>query len=98
MPKGIGIDNTRFYTELAIYSEKVDITEEMVRLESHIKLFKDTIGKNNSIGKKLDFILQEMNREANTMGSKASNASLTKEVINIKNEIEKIREQVQNVE
>ncbi|MDD5773832.1 MAG: YicC family protein [bacterium] len=98
MPEGIKIDDARFYTELAIYAEKVDITEEIVRLESHINLFKDTLEKNNSIGKKLDFILQEMNREANTMGSKASDSSLTKEVINIKNEIEKIREQVQNVE
>ncbi|MEW6089181.1 MAG: YicC/YloC family endoribonuclease [bacterium] len=98
MPGGIEFDETRFYTELAVYSEKVDITEEIVRLESHIKLFKDTLDKNNSIGKKLDFILQEMNREANTMASKASDFNLTKEVINIKNEIEKIREQVQNVE
>ncbi|MFH1288252.1 MAG: YicC/YloC family endoribonuclease [bacterium] len=98
LPEGIKIDKTKFYTELAVYSEKVDITEELVRSKSHIKLFKDTLNKNDSIGKKLDFILQEMNREANTMASKASDFNLTKEVINIKNEIEKIREQVQNVE
>lgn len=98
LPDDIKVDKTRFYTELAIYSEKVDITEELVRLKSHIKLFKGTLNKNDSVGKKLDFILQEMNREANTMASKASDFNLTKEVIDIKNEIEKIREQVQNVE
>lgn len=98
LPEDIKVDKTRFYTELAIYSEKVDITEELVRLKSHIKLFNGALNKNDSVGKKLDFILQEMNREANTIASKASDFNLTKEVIDIKNEIEKIREQVQNVE
>jgi uncharacterized protein (TIGR00255 family) len=91
-------DRSRLEQEIAIISDRVDITEECVRMESHIKLFKETLKNEVEIGKKLNFILQEMLREANTMNSKTSNIEVSHDVIRIKEEIEKLREQTQNIE
>jgi conserved hypothetical protein TIGR00255 len=84
--------------EVAIFADKSCIDEEIVRLSSHIIQFKDTLELDEPVGRKLDFILQEMNREANTIASKSTNLEITKLTLNIKNEIEKIREQIQNIE
>ena len=92
------IDEQRILTEAAIYSEKIAVDEETVRLRSHIEEFRTILEKEDIVGRKLDFLVQEMNREANTTGSKAQNIDITKTVIGIKSEIEKIREQIQNIE
>ena len=92
------IDEARVLQELAIYMERLDISEEIVRLKGHIENFRDTLGSNDPIGRKLDFIIQEMVRESNTIGSKANDLFINERAIQIKVEIEKIREQVQNVE
>lgn len=93
------IDNDqRLFTELAIISERYDVTEECVRLRSHIKLFLDTLNQSDDSGRRLNFILQEMNREANTINSKAVASEISHLGIYIKEEIEKIREQIQNIE
>ena len=93
----IEIDQNRFEQELIYYIEKYDITEERVRLDSHIEYFTHTMEKSSSNGKKLGFIAQEMGREINTIGSKASHAGLQKVVIQMKDELEKIKEQLLNV-
>tara|TARA_B100000575_G_scaffold106414_1_gene84779 strand:+ start:2933 stop:3790 length:858 start_codon:yes stop_codon:yes gene_type:complete len=93
----IEIDENRFEQELIYYIEKYDITEERVRLDSHIEYFTHTMEKSSSNGKKLGFIAQEMGREINTIGSKASHAGLQKVVIQMKDELEKIKEQLLNV-
>lgn len=92
------IDEVRVLQELAIYMERLDITEEIVRLKGHIANFRETLGSSDSMGRKLDFIIQEMVRETNTIGSKSNDLSINERVVKIKVEIEKIREQVQNVE
>lgn len=92
------IEKNRLEAELAIISDKVDVTEECVRMDSHIKLFNNTINNDGEAGKKLTFILQEMLREANTMNSKTTDTNIAHKVIRIKEEIEKIREQAQNIE
>ncbi len=92
------VDEARVVTEAAIFAEKSDIGEETVRLRSHIKEFKKAIDTDLPIGKKLDFMIQEMNRETNTMGSKANDVEISKIIVNMKSEIEKIREQIQNIE
>lgn len=92
------VDETRIVTEAAIFADKTDIGEETVRLRSHIKEFKKAIVTDLPIGKKLDFMIQEMNRETNTMGSKANDVEISKIIVNMKSEIEKIREQIQNIE
>ncbi len=92
------IDKTRLAQEVVIYADKCSIEEEVTRLNSHISQFKNLLNSNEAIGKKLDFIIQEMNRETNTIGSKANNLEITNGVIDIKTEIENIREQVQNIE
>lgn len=92
------IDDDRVLTECAIFADKIATEEETVRLKSHIVEFKNTLKIGKNIGKKLDFIIQEMNRETNTIGSKACNIDISKKVVDIKAEIEKIREQVQNIE
>lgn len=93
------IDNEqRLITELAILSERYDVTEECVRLRSHLKMFLDTLDKSDDAGRRLNFILQEMNREANTINSKALASDISHSGIYIKEEIEKIREQIQNIE
>lgn len=97
-----GLDITanedRLLQEVAIMADKTDITEEIVRFTSHVVQLKNTLVDENSIGRKVDFILQEMNREVNTIGSKAMDSSITEFVVQLKCELEKIREQVQNVE
>lgn len=92
------VDESRILLEAAIFSEKTAIDEETVRLHSHIHQFREMLDKENIVGRKLDFLVQELNREANTMGSKAQDIRITRLVVDIKSEIEKIREQIQNIE
>jgi uncharacterized protein (TIGR00255 family) len=94
----VRLDESRAYMEVAIFSDKSNIDEEIVRLYSHLNQMMDTLNLKEPIGRKLDFIIQEMNRETNTIGSKANDLELVNVVLNMKNEIEKIREQVQNIE
>jgi uncharacterized protein (TIGR00255 family) len=91
-------DPLRLYQELAVYADRSDITEELVRLDSHMIQFEQTLNRADSIGKTLDFLLQEIGREVNTIGSKANDAEIAGHVIEMKAELERIREQVQNVE
>ena len=93
----INLDESRLYQEIAILSEKKDITEELVRLNSHINLFEHYINSSENKGKKLNFILQEMGREINTIGSKTDIIEISHMVVDMKDELEKIREQVQNI-
>ena len=90
-------DKERFMVELGILSEKHDVTEECIRLHSHIKLFNETLAKSHDVGRKLNFICQEMNREVNTINSKSISSEISHLGITIKEELEKIREQVQNI-
>ncbi|MHC6179552.1 YicC/YloC family endoribonuclease [Clostridium sp. JNZ X4-2] len=92
------VDENRLTMEVALFADKSCIDEEIVRLNSHIIQFKETLDVDEPVGRKLDFILQEMNREANTIASKSTNLEVTQLILNVKNEIEKIREQIQNVE
>lgn len=92
------LDETTLATELVIYADKVCVDEETVRLRAHIKSMKDTLTAAVNIGRKLDFIAQEMNREANTILSKANDLEISDVAINLKTEIEKVREQIQNIE
>ena len=92
------IDAQRLVTEAAVFSEKVAIDEETVRLRSHLQQCADLLEAKEPVGRKLDFLVQEMNREVNTIGSKAQNLSITQLVVEMKSEIEKIREQIQNIE
>ena len=92
------IDQQRILTEAAVFAEKIAVDEETVRLRSHIAQLKDMLGAEDAIGRKLDFIVQEMNREVNTIGSKAQDLNVTRIVVDMKGEIEKIREQIQNIE
>ncbi len=96
--KDYKIDENRIAMEAAILADKASVDEEIVRLNSHLIQLKDTMSLNEPVGRKLDFIVQEMNREANTIASKAVNINIINTVINIKNEIEKVREQIQNIE
>ncbi len=92
------VDETRLAQEVVIYADKTSIQEELTRLRSHIEQFKEIIKSNSVVGKKLDFIIQEMNRETNTIGSKSGSLDITNLVIDVKTELEDIREQVQNLE
>ncbi len=92
------LDDSRLAAEVALFADKSNITEEVVRLYSHIEQFKNILNDDDIIGRKLDFLLQEMNREVNTIGSKANDLNISNLVINIKSELEKMREQVQNIE
>ncbi|WPC40746.1 YicC/YloC family endoribonuclease [Clostridium sp. JS66] len=92
------IDENRIAMEIALFADKACLDEEIVRLNSHLIQVKDTLNLDEPIGRKLDFIVQEMNREANTIASKSNDLEITNYVLNIKNEIEKIREQIQNIE
>jgi uncharacterized protein (TIGR00255 family) len=92
------LDDSRMEQELALIADKVDITEELVRLNSHIELFLENLQAGSPIGKKLNFILQEMNRETNTMSNKSTMVEVSHRVVHLKEEIEKVREQVQNIE
>ncbi|MEW6507242.1 MAG: YicC/YloC family endoribonuclease [Bacteroidota bacterium] len=98
LTKDIVDNDLRLFTELAVLSERYDVTEECVRLKSHIKMFADTLEQSDDAGRRLNFILQEMNREANTINSKAITSDISHAGIYIKEEIEKIREQIQNIE
>ena len=92
------LHESRVLTEAAIFADKVAVDEETVRLHSHIAQFRDMLAGGSPIGRKLDFLIQEMNRETNTIGSKCNNLEISTIVVNMKAEIEKIREQVQNIE
>ena len=92
------IDEQRVLTEAAIFAEKVAVDEETVRLRSHISQFRQLLEIPEPVGRKLDFLIQEFNRETNTIGSKVQNVEITKIVVDIKSDIEKIREQIQNIE
>ena len=92
------IDEQRILTEAAIFSEKTAVDEETVRLKSHIQQFTTLLDSTDSVGRKLDFLIQEFNRESNTIGSKAQDVEITRIVVELKSEIEKIREQIQNIE
>lgn len=92
------VDEQRLLTEAAIFADKVAVDEETVRLRSHISQLREFLDADEPIGRKLDFLVQEMNRESNTIGSKAQDVEIAKRVIAIKAEVEKIREQVQNIE
>ncbi|PWW27432.1 uncharacterized protein (TIGR00255 family) [Cytobacillus oceanisediminis] len=92
------IDEPRILTEVAVFADKADINEEVTRLQSHIGQFEKTLQLTEPVGRKLDFILQEMNREANTIGSKANDAAIAAEVVEIKSLLEKMKEQIQNIE
>lgn len=94
----IPIDETRIATELALFAERSDISEELVRLRSHTAQFRQTVDEDGAVGRKLEFILQEMGRETNTIGAKANDLDITRAVIAMKTELESLREQVQNVE
>jgi len=94
----VQVDEQRLLTECAIFADKVAVAEETVRLRSHIDQLRLFMESSESIGRKVDFLVQEMNREANTIGSKAQDVAIARNVIDIKSEIEKIREQIQNIE
>lgn len=98
LTNGIEMDKNRVTQEVAIFADRACIDEEVVRLGSHINQMRETLSSNEVVGRKLDFIIQEINREVNTIGSKANNINITNVTINIKNEVEKIREQIQNIE
>lgn len=91
-------DETRLLTEVAIFSDKVNVNEETVRLRSHVDQFTKMLDEGGSVGRKIDFLIQEMNREINTIGSKSNDLDIARIVIDVKAEIEKLREQIQNVE
>ncbi len=95
---GTDIDEMRFNTEVALMADRADVTEEIVRLGTHIREFEKAVHENEAVGRKLDFMVQEMNREMNTIGSKSQDYDITAAVIEGKSIIEKIREQVQNIE
>jgi len=94
----VTLDENRILTECAIFADKVAVDEEIVRLRSHFKAFEDILASNEPVGRKLDFLMQEMNRETNTIGSKCSSSSIAHVVVDVKCELEKIREQIQNIE
>ena len=94
----VAIDENRLLTECAVWADKIAIDEELVRLRSHFGAFDDIIKLRDPSGRKLDFLMQELNRETNTIGSKANNARIARIVVDMKGELEKIREQVQNIE
>ena len=94
----VAVDEARLITECAIFADKIAIDEELVRLASHFEAFDGILASDEPVGRKLDFLLQEINRETNTIGSKASDVAIAKIVVEIKGELEKIREQIQNID
>jgi uncharacterized protein (TIGR00255 family) len=98
MLKDVGVDENRLIQEVAFFAEKADITEEIVRVRSHLKQFREYLSLDDALGRRLDFLIQEINREVNTVGSKASDSFIGKFVVEMKAELEKLREQAQNVE
>jgi uncharacterized protein (TIGR00255 family) len=95
---GVPVDEARLLNEAAVYADKVAVAEETVRLCSHLDQLEQLLGSDQAVGRKLDFLVQEINRETNTIGSKCSDLDLTRIVVDMKAEIEKIREQIQNIE
>lgn len=98
LDNNISLDEDKINSEVAFFADKSSIDEEIVRLKSHIKQFYNILGENEPIGRKLDFLIQELNREINTIGSKANDVIISKYVVELKSELEKIREQIQNIE
>lgn len=98
LDNNISLDEDRINSEVAFFADKSSIDEEIVRLKSHIKQFNTILEENEPIGRKLDFLIQELNREINTIGSKANDVVISKFVVELKSELEKVREQVQNIE
>ena len=96
--KGVEVDPIRLAQEVAIMADRSDISEELIRLGSHLKQFEALFKESNPVGKKMEFLLQEMNREINTVGSKSLNSEISHQVVSIKSELEKLREQIQNIE
>jgi len=95
---GLALDDARLAQEVAIMADRCDITEELVRMQSHINQFETLLQSEDAEGKKIDFLLQEMNREINTIGSKSNDAEIARQVIEAKSELGKVREQAQNIE
>jgi uncharacterized protein (TIGR00255 family) len=95
---GVPADESRLLTECAVFADKSDISEELARLDSHFKQFRSMLEEKVPVGRKLDFLVQEINRECNTIGSKSNDTSFAKLVIEAKSAVEKIREQIQNIE
>lgn len=98
LSQGLKLDQDRIHQEVALYAERSDVTEEITRLQSHIKQFEQMISTDQTVGRSLDFLIQEMNREVNTIGSKGNDIVISREVVFMKGELEKLREQVQNIE
>lgn len=98
VPAGVTPDPDRLATEIALLAEKADVTEELVRFRAHIAAFREFLGKDEAVGRRMDFLLQEMNRETNTIGSKSQSAEIAHLVVEAKEEVERLREQSQNVE
>jgi uncharacterized protein (TIGR00255 family) len=96
--EGMEVDPSRFQQEIAFLAERTDITEEIVRAESHLAQFRTLLEGNEPVGRKMDFLLQEIHREVNTVSAKVNDAEISQRVVEIKSELEKIREQVQNIE
>ncbi len=92
------IDEVRLTTEVVLFAERSSITEELVRLQSHLEQLGEMLDSSDPVGRKIDFLIQELNREINTIGSKAADLTITPLVIEVKSELEKMREQVQNIE
>jgi uncharacterized protein (TIGR00255 family) len=98
MLKDVTVDESRLAQEVAFFSERSDITEEIVRVRSHLQQFRAYLSVDDALGRRLDFLIQELNREVNTLSSKASDSSISKMAVEMKAELEKLREQIQNVE
>jgi uncharacterized protein (TIGR00255 family) len=98
LSQGVEVDPLRLAQEVAIMADRSDVSEELIRLGSHLKQFRDLFKETQTAGKKMEFLLQEMNREVNTIGSKATDSAISHQVVSIKSELEKLREQVQNIE
>jgi uncharacterized protein (TIGR00255 family) len=98
MTDGLNFDEGRIELEAAIFAEKTDITEEITRLKSHLIQFDNLLNSEESVGRKMDFLTQEINREVNTIGSKTNDMEVTSLVVLVKSELEKIREQARNIE
>ena len=92
------VDEGRILQEVAVFADKSDFTEEVVRLRSHVLQLKKLLNSGGDVGRSLDFLIQEINRETNTVGAKTQDMDVTETVLHIKNELEKVREQIQNIE
>jgi uncharacterized protein (TIGR00255 family) len=98
MTKGMEVDQWRLQQEVAYFADRSDITEELVRIDSHLKQFNEMLGSDEPVGRKMEFLLQEIHREVNTTSAKANDVVISQRVVEIKGELEKMREQIQNIE